>query len=127
MYYCFFTAVRRKSKNNSIILYQVSNYPTTSANHKLLYSYRLNIEKFFRTAKQHLGLKDCQSTKHKLQKNHITNVFFAYAILQAVAINQNLINPETALGLIKHRFDHINESLLLLSDQIFRHIGLVYA
>ena len=56
---------------------------------------------FFRTAKQHLGLGDCQSRKLKLQKNHIINVFFAYALLQSKTIKQKLLNPETALRRFK--------------------------
>ncbi len=64
----FFTAVKRKAKDGYVVLYQVSNYSTSSAHHKLLYSYRWNIEMFFRTAKQYLKLQDCQSRKLKLQK-----------------------------------------------------------
>jgi SRSO17 transposase len=61
-----------------------------------IYGYRWNIEKFFRTAKQSLGLTHCQSTKKKLQENHIMNVFCAYAILECERNKKKLANPEQA-------------------------------
>ena len=123
----FFTAVKRKSKDGYAILFQASNYLTSSVNHKLLYSYRWNIEMFFRTAKQHLGLNECQSRKLNLQKNHITNVFLAYALLQAKRIKQKLPNPETALRRIKQAIASIPMPPLLGIDQIFHQFKAYYA
>ncbi|MBA3954502.1 transposase [Candidatus Dependentiae bacterium] len=79
----YITVVKRKLKKGSyIITYQASNYKSLARTHMSNYSYRWNIEKFFRTAKQSLGLAHCQSVKQKLQENHIMNVFGAFAILQ---------------------------------------------
>ena len=121
----FFTSVKRKTNHGNIILYQVSNYST--ARHKLLYSYRWNIEMFFRTAKQHLGLGNCQSRKLKLQKNHLTNVFFAYALLQAKSIKQKLLNPETALHRFKRSICLQATTPLPAAYQIFHHFEAIYA
>ncbi len=55
-------------------------------NHVKYYNQRWCVEKFIRTAKQHLGLGDCQSTSVKKQQAHIYLVMYAYAILE---INRN--------------------------------------
>ena len=64
--------------------------------------YRWNIEKFFRTAKQKLGLNDCQSRKKELQEKHLLNAFFAYALLQYNRKKKKLKNVESAIKSIKH-------------------------
>jgi hypothetical protein len=43
----------------------------TPKQHILAYEHHWPIEKFFRTAKQHLGVRDCQSTSIKKQRAHI--------------------------------------------------------
>ena len=49
----FFTAHRRVTKYGKVIIvYQISNYKASAAEHVYTYKYRWNIEKFFRTAKQ---------------------------------------------------------------------------
>lgn len=71
-----FTAFRRVNKCDRIIItYQVSNWKCSAREHVRAYEYRWHIEKFFRTAKQHLGLNVCQSRKAILQQNHLLNVF----------------------------------------------------
>ncbi len=94
----FFTAVKRENKNGDMqIVYQVSNYKADPRVHIRIYGYRWNIEKFFRTSKQYLGLKDCQSRKRQTQSNHIMNVFLAYALLIFECREKKLKNPEAAL------------------------------
>jgi hypothetical protein len=103
-----FTAFRRVTKYGKIIItYQVSNYKCSAREHVLAYGYRWHIEKFFRTAKQHLGLNDCQSRKVDLQRNHQLNVFFTYALLQYERVKNRLKNVETAIKSIKPL--HFNE------------------
>lgn len=104
-----FTAFRRVTKYGRIIItYQVSNYKCSAREHVQSYGYRWHIEKFFRTAKQHLGLNDCQSRKIVLQRNHQLNVFFAYALLQYERVKNHLKNVETAIKSIKaFTFDEI--------------------
>ncbi len=94
----YVTSVKRFRKDgSSIIVYQISNVALSARDHALFYTHRWNIEKFFRTAKQHRGLTHCQSRKKSLQENHIYNVFVAYAILQLERKKGKLKNPEEAL------------------------------
>lgn len=72
----YVTAVKRFRRNDSTIVYQVSNAKMSARDHARVYGYRWNIERFFRTAKQHLGLTHCQSRKQILQKKpHIQCIF----------------------------------------------------
>jgi hypothetical protein len=93
-----FTAFRRVTKYGRVITtYQVSNHKCSAREHVQSYEYRWHIEKFFRTAKQHLGLNDCQSRKIDLHEKHILNVFFTYALLQYERMKNRLKNVESAI------------------------------
>jgi len=100
----------RNKRANEKVVYLISNYNAGSVKaHLLAYRMRWAIEKFFRTAKQKLGMQDCQSRKKNVQENHIQCVFFAYAILQikrklkrqpnAEAVIHNLIELERATAM----------------------------
>ncbi len=116
----YFTALRRVTKyGTAIITYQISNYKASAREHVQAYSYRWNIEKFFRTAKQKLGLNDCQSQKQKLQEKHIFNVFFSYALLQYECKKYNLQNTESAINQIKHKNFIQLKSHFMRSAEIF--------
>jgi hypothetical protein len=98
------TSVRRINRHGVYsIVYQVSNYKTSALGHARVYDCRWQIEKFFRTAKQHLGLADCQSRKLSLQINHIKNVFLTYHILQWECRDHKLKSPEMALKQLKSK------------------------
>lgn len=98
----YITSVRRINRHGVCsIVYQVSNYKTSALGHTRVYDCRWQIEKFFRTAKQHLGLADCQSRKLILQLNHIKNVFLAYYFLQWECRKLKLKSPEMALKQLK--------------------------
>jgi hypothetical protein len=79
------------------ITFYVSNYKAPKKEHIWAYSIRWNIEKFFRTAKQKLGLKDCMVRNLQGQQNHIRHVFFSYTLLQIEKFKRKLKNTETAL------------------------------
>lgn len=97
-----FTSYRRVTKyGNVITTYQVSNHKCSAREHVRAYECRWNIEKFFRTAKQKLGLNDCQSRKQKLQEKHILNVFFTYTLLQYERKKNRLKNVESAVKSLK--------------------------
>lgn len=118
----YFTAIKRWNKyGESTIIYQVSNYKTSAWQHKKLYVYRWNIEKFFRTAKQHLGLKDCQSLKLEKQKNHILNVFAAYSIAQFECIKLKYKNVEQAIKSIKTNNLHNPNYAIKRSREVFQY------
>lgn len=84
-------------------MYQVSNFKAVDKTHVKLYSYRWCIEMFFRTAKQHLGLNDCQTRTKISQENHIKHVFLAYILLQIERSNKYLKNVEEALIRVKRK------------------------
>jgi len=113
-FWLYFTSIKRETKKGRVILtYQISNYQAPGRTHVRNYGYRWNIEMFFRTAKQSLGLKDCQSRNLDAQKNHISQVFLAYAILQIERKRLRFKNPEQALRAFKHK-SH---------DDVFRRIA----
>jgi len=119
----YFTSVKRVNKNGSYsIVYQVSNYSASAAQHVSNYGFRWNIEMFFRTAKQHLGLQHCQVRSRTAQRNHIMNVFFAYTILQLEKSKRRLLNPEAALRLLKRKKFTFLTQLISRSVQIFEPI-----
>lgn len=100
----YITSIRRINRYGvCTIVYQVSNYKTSALGHARVYTYRWQIEKFFRTAKQHLGFAHCQSRKLSLQINHIKNVFLAYHFLQWECRNHKLKSPELALKQLKSK------------------------
>lgn len=124
----YVTAVKRINKKGVIlIVYQVSNAKLSAREHIQLYDYRWNIEVFFRTAKQSLGLSECQSRKSLLQSNHIYNVFFAYCILQFEKRKKHLKNPEAALRFLKRKNYRALASYLSSLDQIFQTFGAPHA
>ncbi len=124
----YVTSVKRFRKDgSSLIVYQISNVALPARDHARLYTHRWNIEQFFRTAKQHLGLAHCQSRKKSLQENHIQNVFVAYAILQFERKKGKLKNPEEALHSIKRKKNISFTLHLKLADQIFRNNEAIYA
>lgn len=81
---CFFTAHKRYSKSGKSwnIVYIISNLNISAKEQAKAYKIRWNIEKVFRTAKQSLGLGDCQCIEIKKQQTHIFSVFLAYAKLE---------------------------------------------
>jgi len=74
---------------------------------------RWNIEKFFRTAKQKLGLNDCMVRNKEGQKKHVYNVFFAYSLLQIEKVKQKAKNVETVIKSIKsYKFDDLQHRFI---------------
>src|SRR6185437_9873413 len=64
-------------------IYLISNKKSPNPReHVLTYERRWAIEAYFRTAKQNLGIGDCQSKKESVQTAHIYCVMLAYTFLQ---------------------------------------------
>lgn len=100
----YFVAFKRKERNGKIkIVYLVTNVKETPKKTINTYKKRWNIEKFFRTAKQHLGLRDCQALSAAKQEAHIFAVFACYAWLQFQKFNQKTKNPEQILHKIRRK------------------------
>ena len=78
----YFIAIRRTGKRGTKIIYLIANFNTKARIYAKIYDSRWNIEKFFRTSKQYLGLKNSFSTDATIYLNHIKCVFFAYCLLQ---------------------------------------------
>jgi hypothetical protein len=100
----YFVAFKRKEKSGKIkFVYLVTNVKETPQKTIHTYKKRWNIEKFFRTAKQHLGLRDCQALSAAKQEVHIFAVFASYAWLQIKKFNRKAKNPEQILHKIRNR------------------------
>jgi len=55
----------------------------------------------FRTAKQYLGLQDCQATTMQTHKNHIASVFLAYSYVILEQKRKKLKSAEEAIRALK--------------------------
>lgn len=92
--------------------YLISNFKETAKNILVLYKFRWTIEKFFRTVKQKLGIQDCQSRSIEGQKNHIWAVFAAYAIADAIKLNEGYETTDQTLRMIRRK----NQNMINLKD-----------
>lgn len=115
----YFIAVRRSGKRGEKIIYLIANFESKSKVYARVYDSRWPIEKFIRTGKQYLGLKDSGSQEAKIYLNHIKCVFFAYTILQFVMKKFRLKSSEEAIALsqalkIKYNFNEIVDRISLL-------------
>jgi hypothetical protein len=100
----YITAHRRFDKNqNETIVYLISTFKAKPIEHVNIYQFRWNIEKFFRTAKQKLGLENCTAQKIETQKNHVAAVIFAYVLAQLQCKKLKLKNPDQAIRAFNHK------------------------
>jgi hypothetical protein len=95
---CYFYAV--KIENGSTI-YLISNDSIDPYEAVRIYKIRWNIELFHRTAKQYLGLKDCQMLSIEKQRQHALYVMLAYAIASIEARNLGLKCVEDYINYIR--------------------------
>lgn len=103
-FYCYFTAHKRKTKNNNCeIVFIISNVKRTSREHVIAYKQRWPQEKFHRTAKQKLGLQDCQSTSRIKQHAHTFLVMMTYSQLELMKIYKWKKSPEEIVNLFRHQ------------------------
>lgn len=98
----YLTAQKRiDKKGNETIVYQVSTYFAKPSQHVKIYKKRWTIEKMFRTAKQYLGLQECQATTDQNQLNHIAAVFLAYSHVVIEQKRKGLKSAEEAIRALK--------------------------
>lgn len=114
-----FVAIRRVGKHGEKIIYLITNFDAKSKTYTQAYDSRWCIEKFIRTSKQSLGLKDSGSQEALVYLNHMKCVFFAYTILQFIMKKFRLRSPEEAIDRIqalkfKCNFDQIIDRISLL-------------
>lgn len=114
----------RNKRGNEKTVYLVSNYNAGSVTaHLRAYGLRWVVEKFFRTAKQFLGMTDCQSRKKIIQDGHVRCVFLAYALLQIECKLKRLPNPETVI----HNLLALNQiTSISRIERSARNFGIIY-
>jgi hypothetical protein len=115
----YFIAIRRTGKHGEKVIYLIANFEAKSKIYRKAYDSRWTIEKFIRTGKQSLGLKDSGSQEAVVYLNHIRCVFFAYTILQFIMKKFRLKSPEEAIEKAqamkrKYKFDDLVEQFSLL-------------
>ena len=101
----YFIAEKRTGKNNiSEVVFIISNKKRATAyDHVMAFKERWPIEKFNRSAKQHLGLGHCQSTNINKQYAHFYLVMFSYVILQAMKYDKQEKSIEAVLHPIRRQ------------------------
>jgi hypothetical protein len=115
-----FTSEKRKNKNgDTSIVFLVANFETDSKNCVAIYRLRWDIEIFYRTAKQSLGLKDCQSTDLAMHKVRVYNVFYIYAFLQHQKKLQKSLNVESVIRYFRSGKEEDLMTALISFNEIF--------
>ena len=100
--YVFITTVKLKKHFNEYeYIYLISTYECDANKVFELYKKRWKIEMFFRTAKQSLGMTDCQCRSKDSQIKHLCCIVCAYVFLQLERIKSKLASIEDARKLIQ--------------------------
>jgi hypothetical protein len=120
----FVTVQKRVDRHgNRTFVYQFATYKAKkSIDHVKQYKKRWPIEQFFRTCKQYLGLKECQSTSFEIQRRHIWSVFCAFAIAQEWAIIHKLSNTEAAIRSLQAHKNDLLDAQINRFNRIFNQI-----
>jgi hypothetical protein len=97
--YYWLTAVKHTTRGGKKkIVYIISTEKREQKEHVATYKKRWNCEKFFRTAKQALGLEDCQAKKVDGIKGHIWSVMILYSSLEETRYFKKKKSPEFILN-----------------------------
>lgn len=119
------TAQKRIDKRgNESIVFQASTFEAKPIRHVQIYRTRWNIEKMFRTTKQHLGLQECFARKMEHQESHVAAALLAYALLHLDQLKQKLPTPEAALRAAERKN---GKPLKHYLQRLGRIIDIVYA
>ena len=108
---CYFYAIKIRDEST---IYLISNDYIDPYKVIDLYRIRWNIEVFHRTARQYLGLSDCQMRAIEKQRQHALHVMHAYALASVQAFLMGLPCVEDAIKHIRiakpHRYTSVNHS-----------------
>lgn len=116
----YLTAERRINKHDEeSIVFLVATYVAKPHQYVRNYKKRWPIEKFFRTAKQFLGIEECFSTSLEKQQNHIAATMLAYSIAELERHNGKMNTPEESIRSIKLKNIDIYIDRLYRSNEIF--------
>lgn len=109
-----FTAVKQTTRGGKKkIVFIISTKNRSSKEHVKIYAMRWNIEKFFRTAKQSLGLEDCQAQKADRIVNHVHAVMIAFIALEETKFTKKKKSVEAVLGIIRSKNRGIKYNLYI--------------
>ena len=116
---CYFTVHKRysTSRKSCNTVYIVSSLDINSKKQVEAYNIRWNIEKMFRTAKQSLGLCDCQCLNIEKQRTHIFSVFLAYSKLEEQKFFKRKKSPEQILHHLRSQKPYLLKFQSLLLEQ----------
>ena len=100
----FIVQKRKAPKGKTQVVFIASNIKgLTAKQHVQAFSLRWPIEKMFRTLKQSLGIKDCQSVSVQKQRVHIFATFIAFSELEKQKIFKKKKSPEQVLKKIRFK------------------------
>ena len=116
----FFHAV--KCDKTKRVLYYIGNQNITARQAKKQYAQRWKIETFYRTAKQSLGLGDCQSRSSEKQLQHVLSVMIAYSASEIYRIKSGFGIIENAIRMLRMLKIPLS---ILLSDRFNRNYPMV--
>lgn len=109
---CYFYAFKTSCGNTKYLISNQKMEPKVAVE---TYRIRWNIELFHRTAKQYLGLKDCQMTDIESQLQHVREVMKAYTIAEHYRKKNNLKTTEDAIKELRELKamggDHLNQAV----------------
>lgn len=117
----YFIAQKRKGpKGTTQVVFIASTIEgLTPKQHVQAFSLRWPIEKMFRTLKQSLGMRDCQSTSTEKQRVHIFATFIAFTKLEIQKIIKQKKSPEQILKAIRFQNKpELNPALSVLESTI---------
>lgn len=102
--YYWFTAVKQTTRGGKKkIVFIISTKERQAKEHVKIYGLRWNCEKFFRTAKQSLGLEDCQSQKIDGISGHIWSVMMIFTALEETRFFKKKKSVERVLAILKSK------------------------
>jgi len=117
-----FTSVKQKTRGGKKkIVFIISTKIRQSKDHVKIYVLRWNIEKFFRTAKQSLGLEDCQAQKLDRIVNHIYAVMIAFTAFEETKFITKKKSVEVVLGILKSK--NVNKQYNLYADLVETYVS----
>jgi hypothetical protein len=99
-----FTSVKQKTRNGKKkIVFIISTNVRSSKEHVRIYSLRWNIEKFFRTSKQSLGLEACQAQKSHGIVTRILAVILIFTALEETKLFLKEKSVEAVLHVLRSK------------------------
>jgi SRSO17 transposase len=110
---CYFYLIKRAQDKT---VYLISNKLINLEDVLKMYKIRWVIECFHRTAKQLLGLADCQMKAFEKQHLHVLYVMLAYALADLERVKSNFKNTESAIRSFRNKPTSLYQSFTLVGE-----------